>query len=139
MTTERYEDYKYVMQDTTQLYLGAKYTLQEMTENEEIPFKFRLILERYVSEEVSQDTTLESHLYYLTGESRNLKIYDHIKMKVRFLEKSKKDGILGKNKREYVTQVLPIKKFAEISAAEKERRGIVIQEISVSKLALMTF
>lgn len=45
MNKQQYEDYKYVMQDTYQIYLGSKYTFGEIVENEEIPFKFRLLVE----------------------------------------------------------------------------------------------
>ena len=40
-----YEDNKYSMQDTTTLYVGTKYTLGEIIEEENISFKFRLIVE----------------------------------------------------------------------------------------------
>ena len=46
--TTRYEDYKYVMQDAGNLYIGAKYSYEELLEQEMIPFKLKTILIRYV-------------------------------------------------------------------------------------------
>ena len=43
-----YEDKKYSMQDTGHLYIGVKYTFEELLEEENILFKFRLIAERYL-------------------------------------------------------------------------------------------
>ena len=63
---QQYEDYKYVMQDTAFLYIGGKYTYLEILENEEIPFKFRTIVERYLIPEIGGETSLESDLYHMT-------------------------------------------------------------------------
>ena len=54
-----------MMQDVTTLYLGTKYTFDEILENEEIPFKLRLLAERYLLPEADREDTLETHLYYL--------------------------------------------------------------------------
>ena len=75
MHKQQYEDYKYVMQDTYQLYLGAKYSFEELIDNEEVPFKFRLIVERYIYQDVDPQTTLESQLYYMTSKDLQYRIY----------------------------------------------------------------
>ena len=48
MEKKTYEDYKYSMQDTSRLYVGAKYTFREPLDEDEITFKFRMIMERYI-------------------------------------------------------------------------------------------
>ena len=78
-----YEDYKYSMQDTSKLYIGAKYTFGEILDNEEIMFKFRLIVERYLLPEIDMEDTLESHLYYLTKQSLAAKIYKQMKARIK--------------------------------------------------------
>ena len=40
-----YEDYKYSVQDTARIYVGCKYTFGEFLEEEEIQFKFRLVMQ----------------------------------------------------------------------------------------------
>lgn len=139
MEKQIYEDYKYVMQDTYQLYLGAKYTFEEITDNEEIPFKFRLIVERYVYQDVDPQTTLESHFYYLSDKGILFKTYKHIKLKVKINVIEETRSLFGKRKQAYVTKVLPIQELAAIPVEEKQRMGVVIQEIMCSKLALMAF
>ncbi len=139
MHRQVYEDYKYVMQDTYQLYLGAKYTFEEIIDNEEIPFKFRLIVERYVYQDVDPETTLESHFYYLSDNGLLFKTYKHIKLKVKVNILEEKKSLTGQKKMVYTTQILPIDRFAKMTPAEKEEKGVVIQEISCSKLALMAF
>ena len=139
MYKQQYEDYKYVMQDVYQVYLGAKYTFEEVTDNEEVPFKLRLILERYVYQDIDPQTTLESHFYYLDGKGLIVKIYRQIKLKVKFNIIEEKKSLGGRVTSQYVTKVLPIDQFVEMSPAEKEKKGVVIQEIMCSKLALMAF
>lgn len=141
-----YEDYKYSMQDTSRLYVGSRYTFRELLDEEEIGFKFRLIMERYILPEADMEDTLETHLYYLAPDSFLVKIYKQMKarVKVNVIEEKKPlfRGTRGKAgsapKKRYVTKELAVEELAAIPPAEKERRGYVIQELSVSKLALLS-
>ncbi|MBO4976833.1 MAG: hypothetical protein J6C54_03695 [Lachnospiraceae bacterium] len=139
MHKQQYEDYKYVMQDTYQLYLGAKYSFEELIDNEEVPFKFRLIVERYIYQDVDPQTTLESQLYYMTSKDLQYRIYRQIKMKVKVNVIEEKKSLTGKCKKVYTTRILPIEELVKMTSAEKEEKGMVIQELMCSKLALMTF
>ena len=108
-----YENYKYSLQDTAKVYIGAKYTFAELLDQDEVAFKFRLIVERYIlaEKEVDPQDTLETHLYYLKPDSFLVKIYDRIN----------------------------IRELVAMTPEEKEAKGVVIQEISMSKLALAAF
>lgn len=134
-----YEDQKYCMQDVGNVYVGTKYTIDEILENEEIPFKFRLVTERYILPEADREDTLESHLYYLDAKSFLVKIYKQIKAKVKVNLIETKHTITGKEKASYVTKTMTVEQLAAMSPEEKEKVGVVIQEISVSKFALMAF
>lgn len=143
MEKREYEDYKYSMQDAARLYVGAKYTFRELLEDEEIAFKFRLIAERYILPEADPEDTLETHLYYLAPDSFLVKIYKQMKatVKVNVIEEKKplfgfRPGG-GAGKKRYVTKQLAVEELAGIPLAAKERQGCVIQELSVSKLALL--
>ena len=143
-----YEDYKYSMQDSSRLYVGSKYMFRELLDDEEIPFKFRLIMERYILPEADMEDTLETHLYYLAPDSFLVKIYRQMKAKVKVnvIEEKKPlfgfggadgRGAHGAGKKRYVTKQLTVEELANIPPAEKEQQGFVIQELSVSKLALV--
>ena len=155
MNNTVYEDGKYCVQDVGTLYLGIKYTLGEILEEEEIPFKFRLLLERYILPEAHPEDTLETHLYYLDPKIFLAKIYRQLKARVRINiieEKSAKgrgvnvreteDRLKDRDPREgmsYTTKTLTLDEFAAMTPKEKESRGVVIQELLISKLALMVF
>ncbi len=134
-----YEDNKYSMQDTNNLYVGSKYTLEEIIDEEEIPFKFRLIVERYILPEADLQDTLETQLYYLEAKSFLVKIYKQIKAKVKILVLEEKKTLLGGRKQQYVTKLVTVEELAGMSVAEKEAKGLVVQELKMSKLALMAF
>ena len=139
-----YEDYKYSVQDAARIYVGCKYTFGEFLEEEEIQFKFRLVMQKYILPEADPEDTLESHLYYLAPDSFLVKIYRQMKARVRglVLEERKPFPGIGSasgrkgGKKRYVTRQLTVEELANIAPQEKERQGYLIQELSVSKLAL---
>ena len=139
MNNTIYEDYKYTMQDTSSLYIGAKYTFAEMLDNDELNFKFRLVLNKYILPEADPEDSLETHLYYLDKKSFLVKIYDQLKARIKVNVIEEKKSILGSAKKEYVTKTMKINELVEMSVKEKEAKGLVIQELRVSKLALLSF
>lgn len=134
-----YEDNKYSMQDTGNLYIGTKYTLNEIIEEENITFKFRLIVERYILPEADLEDTLETHLYYLEPKSFIVKIFKQLKAKVKVNVIEEKKNLLGQSKRQYVTKMLTVEELVEIPVDKKQEMGMVVQELRMSKLALMAF
>ena len=129
-----YEDYKYSIQDVSRIYIGSKYTFGELLEEENILFKLRLVIRQHILPEADLEDTLESHLYYLKPESFLVRIYKQMKAKVKVnvIEEKKRGG------KRYVTKQLTVEELARVPFEEKERQGYVIQELSVSKLALAT-
>lgn len=134
-----YEENKYSMQDTGNLYVGTKYTLEELINEEEMPFKFRLVVERYILPEADLQDTLESHLYYLEPKSFLVKIYKQLKAKVKINVIEEKKRLFGGRKKQYVTQMVTVEELVNMSPAEKEAKGVVVQELKLSKMALMAF
>ena len=138
---QSYEDYKYVMVDTGNVYLGAKYTYGELLQNEDVPFKIRAIVERYILPQSDIETTLESEFYYMTQDSFSYRTFRQLKVKLkcsRIVEK-KKLFSKGKKNRRYVTEVIGLDELTAMTPAQKQVQGIVVQEIVVNKLAMMVF
>lgn len=133
-----YEDYKYGMQDTSRVYVGSKYTFRELLDAEEVLFKFRMLVQRYIVPEADLEDTLETHLYYLSQDSFLVKLYKQMKARIKVNVIEEKKNLFGKRKKEYVTKQLTIEQLTGMTKEEKEACGLVIQELSVSKLALMS-
>lgn len=139
MNKTTYEDYKYCMQDVSNLYIGSKYTMEELLEDENVSFKFRLIVERYILPESDLQDTLETHLYYLGEKSFVVKIYRQLKARVKVNVLQDKRSLTGGTTKKYTTKTVPVEKLAKMSVSEKEQAGMVVQELILSKLALMGF
>lgn len=132
-------DYKYFMQDTGSLYFGARYNYQEIMQDVNANFKFKSVIEHYIAKDTDMSTTLESHLYYMTPEQFSYRTYEQLKAKVKISVLEEKKSLFGKTKTGYRTKVVHLNELAGWNLARKKKMGIVIQELIISKLALMTF
>ena len=138
---QSYEDYKYVMVDTGNVYLGAKYTYGELLQNEDVPFKIRTIVERYILPQTDAETTLESDFYYMNPDSLACRTFKQLKVKVKCSRLVDKKSLFsrGKSKKVYVTELIGLEKFVGMNPLDKQMQGIMVQEIVINKLAMMTF
>lgn len=137
--TKTYDDYKYVLQDTGSISIGAKYSYAELIHDEDVPFKLKVIVERYLSKDLDMDTTLESHLYYMVPEGFTYECFLQLKTKVKINILKEKKSLFRKGKKIYTTQMMSLKEFAGKNLNWKQENGVYIQEINISKLSLMTF
>lgn len=122
-TAEENRDYKYVMQDTGNVYIGARFSYRELIEDEEVPFKFKTIVERYIKQDLESSVTLESHFYYMEPEGFDFQSYKQLRTRVKYNELSVKKNLFGKPVRRYVTKMASIEKFAGIPVEEKRRKA----------------
>lgn len=132
-------DYKYFMQDAGSLYFGARYSYAEVMEEEMVNFKFKAVIEHYIAKDTDLSTTLESHLYYMTPEQFSYKTYVQLKARVKVSVLEEKKGLFGKVTTGYRTKVMRLDEFAGWNLAQKKKKGVVVQELILSKLAMMSF
>ena len=128
-------DFKYYMQDIERYYFGAKYNYNELLNNEMVPFKFKTIITKYLKDETDYDTSLESHIYYLSKDEEAYRIYKQLRLRVRV---SQYKNILKKDKG-FKEKVYTIEQLVKISPSEKEEMGMFIRELIISKLSLFAF
>lgn len=128
-------DFKYYMQDIERYYFGARYSYSELLNNEMVPFKYKTIITKYLKDEVEYETTLESHLYYMNSEGFDYRIYKQLRSRVR--TSIYKDP--AKREKGFKEKVYTIEQLVKLDKEEKERLGIIVRELIVSKLALFGF
>lgn len=134
-----YEPYKYILQDTGHVYIGAKFSYEELLLNEGMSFKLKSIISHYILKEADPRNTLESELYYLEEGSFIFETLMQLKVKVKAQVQVEKKGLLGKTRLKYCERVYSLKELTDINLARKKAAGMVITEMIVSKLALMSF
>ena len=132
-------DFKYYMQDVGSLYLGARYSYEEMLETEMVPFKLKSIIEHYIMKDTETETTLESQFYYMTPDMFSYQTYMQLKTKVKICLLVETKPFFGKKKMVYRNRVIPLKEFVGMNLAQKKKYGVKIQEIILSKLAMISF
>ncbi|MBO5208630.1 MAG: hypothetical protein J6B68_04710 [Lachnospiraceae bacterium] len=137
--TNQDNDFKYYMQDTSKIYIGARHTYAELMEHEMVPFKLKSIFEHYIMKDTQPDTSLESQFYYMTDDQFSYRTYMQLKAKVKVCILVEKNSLFGKKKIIYQDQMIPLKEFVQMNLAQKKKYGVKIQEISISKLAMMSF
>ena len=136
---QEYKDYKYVMQDAGNIYLGGKFSYEEIMDHADITFKIKAIIEHYMTKEIDMTTTLESHFYYMESKSFAARTYEQLKVRIKVSELVKKKSLFGKQKEIYEEKMYKLQEFIAIPIEQKKAKGIVIQEITFPKMALLMF
>lgn len=132
-------DFKYVMMDAGNIYLGARFSYEELLSQEMVPFKLKTILNRYILKEANPETTLESEFYYMEKDTFLYDTFSQLKVKVKVNVRVEKKSLLGKTSWQYGEKILKLKELTEINLAKKKASGMIVREIIISKLGLMTF
>ncbi|MBO5054955.1 MAG: hypothetical protein J6C64_01170 [Lachnospiraceae bacterium] len=132
-------DFKYVMMDTGNIYIGARFSYEELLAQEMVPFKLKTILNRYILKEANPDTTLESEFYYMKKDTFLYDTFCQLKVKVKVNVLVEKKTLFGKPGSRYEEKILKLKELTEINLAKKKASGMIVREIIISKLGLMTF
>lgn len=132
-------DFKYFMQDTSYVYLGARFSYAEIMEQEMVSFKYKCIVEHYILKDTDPETTLESQLYYMTPDQFSCRTYMKLKAKVKVSMLVQKKSLFGKEKMVYENKMMKLDELVQMNLAKKKQCGMIIQELVLSKLAIMAF
>lgn len=126
------------MEDLTRIQIGARYSYEEIIENENISYKFRSICRGIFEKEVAPDTTIESHLYYLGKDTQSYEAYCRLKTMVTVLVA---DAVLKQEdgSPQYHQRTLKVQELVLLSPVQKQKMGMILQEIEISKLGLTMF
>lgn len=127
-------DFKYIINDLTTMSFGARYSYKELLDSPDTGFKFKTIIRRYLTENVAADCTLESHLYYMKKNDPACEAYGELRARIVVLVPT-----IHGNERIFREKVFKMAELAEIPPQEKERMGMIIRELRISKTGLMRF
>ncbi len=133
------DDFKYIIQDINSLYFGKELKYSEMLDREDVPFKFKAIIHEYVQKDTDINNNMIEHLTEISKDSFTFKVFEQLKMSVRICYKLEKKSFTGKIKEKWEHKTCHLKQFCEQYREEAKKGNIVIEDISISKLALMAF
>ncbi len=131
-------DFKYMMQDTGHIFFGKELTYAEMMDRDDVPFKFQAIIGSYFSKDTELSDRILDHLMKITKDEFSYRIYDQLKLQVRFFYKEEKMGLFGHKKVSWVHKTCKMQEFLQNYKEMVEKGEATIEDISISKLGLMT-
>lgn len=126
------QDFKYVLQDVSKVYIGAKFTYQEMLDRDDIPFKLKAILSHYMLKEVSADTTPENHIFYLTQDSLSYMVYRQLGVQFKM-------SVWQPGKDHYVSSYYTVAQLYDRPELLVQKDTIVVEELMIPKVKIMMF
>ena len=121
------DDYKYVLQEFSRTMIGARFTYGELLYEERVPFKFQTIIDRLIRPFADTDMRIGEHIFGLTPEDKNYRIYDNLNVRLRASIPCK-DG-------SFKVRDLKLEELLEL----QDNEDIFVQEVVISNLALMGF
>ena len=127
------QDYKYLIQDLTKMYVGAAYTYQELMDNEEVSFKLRSMIGKVMVKEVDGSTKISDHLFFIDKSSLTYMTLKHLKVKFKLnvFRKAANKGNGG-----YVNEIYTIDKIVDDEYLQQNKDTIFVEEMIISKLNL---
>ena len=134
---ENNDDFKYVIQDTGHVYFGKELTYQEILDKEDVPFKFKAIISAYVSKDTTVDVKLTDHIMTVHKDAFSYRIFQQLKMQIRFFYSVDKKSLSGKIKKKGIHKVCSFDEFQKQYASLVMEGKAQIEDVSISKLALM--
>lgn len=131
-------DFKYVVQSFGDFYIGARWTYGEMLVNDDMPFKWKAIVRHYLLKDVAPDTTMENHIFFMTEQDFS---YETLKeLKAKFKMSVWIPARAGKRRGgHYESREYKIEEIVKSRELHAQMDTIVVEELRLSKLALMTF
>lgn len=129
-------DYKHMIEDFSNIYLGGRLSYKEIMENEDIPFKLRAIFMHYMVAGIAEDTTLENHLFFIQKNSSAYMTYK--KLKAKFILNVFYDKDDGKIKAGYHIKEYDIDEVLGNDYLMKNKDVIFLQEVRIKKLRIMS-
>lgn len=130
------DDFKYIIQDTSNVYFGKELTYTEMMEREDVPFKFKAIINVHIARDTDLNKKMADHLLELDTEAFCYRIFEQLKLMVRVCYLEEKSGFFGK-KEKWVHKTCPVKQFCAEYRDKVKSQEMMLEDISISKLALM--
>lgn len=129
-------DYKHVIQDITNVYIGGRLNYSEIIDLEDVPYKLKTIFLHYMMNEVPEDTTIENHIFFIKKNGTAYSTYKKLKAKF-VLNVFYEDGH-GKGKPGYKMSEYEIDDILNDEYIMANMNTIFMTEVRISKLRMMS-
>jgi len=130
-------DFKYVIQDTNCVYFGRELTYTEIMDREDVPFKFKAVINVHIAREIDLNKKMADHILEISESAFSYRIFERLKLTVRVCYKVSTKGFGGKIKEKWVHKACSIGQFCKEYREKTMQDEVIIEDFSISKLALL--
>jgi hypothetical protein len=134
----RENDFKYVLQDISHIYIGARMNYEEVGEHYDTPARLKSAIYRVIIDDVDLETPICEHLLKLEPKTKSYLVYQQLAVKIKIGFLNQKTDNKGVKREEYVTKIYTIQQLAEDNFLREHPNEYVIQELSFHKRKLMS-
>ena len=104
-------DFKYVLQDFNNVYIGARLTFAELCEQDDTPQRLRTAVFQYVIPEVGEEIRICDALSSMTKDSKLAMVLKQLRCKIKTVKPKIKVDKKGRSRTEYETEELSFENF----------------------------
>ena len=130
--------YKYVLQDFTNVYIGALFTFEELIASDDCPVRFKDFVIRVICKDGGKERSVSDMLLELSEDSEIFGPLEKLKLKIKVTHLLKSLDKHGNEKDTYETKELSVKEFVDDDYIHDVPEEFLIQEISFKKRHLTT-
>lgn len=132
------QDFKYVIQDFSNVYIGARLTYEELTQSTDSPGRLNSAVFLYFFKENLQSRRLCEHLFEIEEGSMPYLVFAQLKAQVKIVCPVTKIDKKGRESIEYKTSTIAVTDFVKNQKLKEETTVDMVSEITFKKLHLMS-
>lgn len=122
-------DFKYLLEDFSTVYIGANYSYKEIVEHETAPLKFKEATVRVFVKECDEKTTIAEHLSVMKEQEKSYLLYHQLKAKIKVTQ-------LKKSGKGYQSMHYTFDEFMDQYQSKTANGECFVEEIVIKKLHL---
>lgn len=104
-------DFKYVLQDFNNVYVGGRLTFAELCEQDDTPQRLRSAVFQYVIPEVGEEIRICDALSAMTKDSKLAMVLKQLRCKIKTVKPKTKVDKKGRSRTEYEAEELSLEAF----------------------------
>lgn len=136
MTMGNENDFKFVMQNFSDIFIGLRLTYKELAEAEDTPQKLKTAVYMYILAEAGEDTRICDHVLTIDETSKAYMVFSQLKGKFKVMLPVEMTDRKGNKRTEYREKNLTMKELVEDTEIKGRINPEYMMEFKFSKLHL---
>ncbi len=129
-------DFKYVLQDFSRIYIGLRMNYKELAEADDTPQRLKTAVYMYVIPEIGEDMRVCDHVLTMKPDSRAFMIFQQLKGKFKVMKPVEITDRKGNKRTEYRERICKIEELVNDEELRAQIKPEYILEYRFSKLHL---